>query len=242
MEQKTRPLFINALDVPQGCSAKRGRFMPAIWGYARVSREDQALALQLDALEAAGVPPANIMQEKESGARQRPVFDALLKKLQPGDSLVAWKVDRLGRDALAALIVARDLDALGVRIIITTLGVDSSTPAGRMVFGVLAQLAEFERATLIERTNAGLAAARKRGKHLGRRHSLKPHQQQEAKRMREEESQTYAQIAALFDGSRSVVWRSVNTPVRATGGPDRRAGAAEPSVRKVLGRQASRRK
>ncbi len=195
--------------------------MPDVWGYARVSREDQALALQLDALEAAGVPPANIMQEKESGARQRPVFDALLKKLGPGDSLVAWKVDRLGRDALAALTVARDLDKLGVRIVITTLGVDSSTPAGRMVFGVLAQLAEFERATLIERTNAGLAAARKRGKHLGRRHSLKPHQQHEAKRMREEEGQTYAQIAALFDVSRSVVWRSVNQPVRAIAGSDR---------------------
>ena len=128
-----------------------------------------------------------------------------------GRPLVAWKVDRLGRDALAALTVARDLNALGVRIVITTLGVDSSTPAGRMVFGVLAQHAEFERATLIERTNAGLAAARKRGKHLGRRHSLKPHQQQEAKRMREEEGQTYAQIAALFDVSRSVVWRSINT-------------------------------
>ena len=132
--------------------------MAAVWGYARVSREDQALALQLDALGAAGVPSANVVQEKESGARQRPVFDALLKKLNTGDSLVAWKVDRLGRDALAALTVARDLDARGVRIVITTLGVDSSTPAGRMVFGVLAQLAEFERATLIERTNAGLAA------------------------------------------------------------------------------------
>ena len=125
-------------------------------------------------------------------------FNALLKRLQPGDSLVAWKVDRLGRDALAALTIARDLDARGVRIVITTLGVDSSTPAGRMVFGVLAQLAEFERATLVERTNAGLAAARKRGTHLGRRFRLTPHQQREARRMRSDEGQTYAQIAALF--------------------------------------------
>ncbi len=69
--------------------------MSAVWGYARVSREDQQLALQLDALEAAGVPLANIVQEKESGARQRPAFDALLKKLQPGDSLVgAWCMDQ----------------------------------------------------------------------------------------------------------------------------------------------------
>ncbi len=89
-----------------------------------------------------------------------------------------------------------------------------------MVFGVLAQLAEFERATLIERTNAGLAAARKRGRRLGRRHSLTPHQQQEAKRMREED-QTYAQIAALFGVSRSVVWRSVNMQSNSGGSTSR---------------------
>ena len=195
--------------------------MPAVWGYARVSREDQQLALQLDALEAAGVPAENVVQEKESGARQRPAFDALLKKLNSGDSLIAWKVDRLGRDALAALTVARDLDHRGVRIVITTLGVDSSTPAGRMVFGVLAQLAEFERATLIERTNAGLAAARKRGQHLGRRFRLSPHQQKEARRMRAEEGKTYAQIAALFRVSRSVVWRWSVAAWFASDGPAR---------------------
>ena len=189
--------------------------MPDVWGYARVSHEDQQLALQLDALAAAGVPHGNIIKEKESGVRQRPAFDALLERLQPGDSLVAWKVDRLGRDALAALTIARDLDRRGVRIVITTLGVDSSTPAGRMVFGVLAQLAEFERATLIERTNAGLAAARKRGTHLGRRFRLSPHQQAEARRMRAQEGKTYAQIAALFRVSRSVVWRAVNAAAHA---------------------------
>ena len=188
--------------------------MSGVWGYARVSREDQQLALQLDALAAAGVPHGNIIKDKESGIRQRPAFDALLKRLQPGDSLVAWKVDRLGRDALAALTIARDLDRRGVRIVITTLGVDSSTPAGRMVFGVLAQLAEFERATLIERTNAGLAAARKRGTHLGRRFRLSPHQQKEARRMRAEEGKTYAQLAALFRVSRSVAWRAVNDDPR----------------------------
>ena len=116
---------------------------------------------------------------------------------------------------MAALTIARDLDARGVRIVITTLGVDSSTPAGRMVFGVLAQLAEFEHATLIQRTNAGLAAARKRGTHLGRRSRLTPHQQQkEARRIRADEGKTYAQLAALFRVSRSVVWRAVNGAAR----------------------------
>ena len=199
--------------------------MPDMWGYARVSREDQQLALQLDALAAAGVPHSNIIKEKESGVRQRPAFDALLRCLQPGDSLVAWKVDRLGRDALAALTIARDLDRRGVRVVITTLGVDSSTPAGRMVFGVLAQLAEFERATLIERTHAGLAAARRRGTHLGRRFRLTLHQQMEARRMRAEEGKTYAQIAALFRVSRSVVWRAVNGTIGTVADPK----AATPS-------------
>ena len=95
-----------------------------------------------------------------------------------------------------------------MRIVITTLGVGSSTPAGRMVFAVLAQLAEFERPALIERTNADLAAARKRGRRLGRRHSLTPHQQQEAKRRREKDNKTYAEIAALFGMPPAVVWRT----------------------------------
>ncbi len=162
--------------------------------------------------DTAGYIP-KLLHRVQGIVKARQLFAAeVLQKQYPEHrrNLVAWKLDRLGRDALAALTVARDLDACSVRIVITTLGVDSSTPAGHMGFGVLAQLAEFERATFIERTNVGPAAARKRGKRIGRRHSLTPHQQHEAKRMREED-QTYAQIAALFGVSRSVVWRSVNT-------------------------------
>jgi len=114
------------------------------------------------------------------------------------------------------LTVARDLDARGVRIVITTLGVDSSTPAGRMVFGVLAQLAEFERATLIERTNVGLAAAKKRGQRLGRRHSLTPHQQQEAKRMREKDGPRQQPRRQFGRGSRPE--RTQPQPVLQLGG------------------------
>lgn len=187
----------------------------AVWGYARVSKEDQRLALQLDALEAAGVPCGNVVTDEESGARQRPAFDALVAQLGPGDSLVAWKVDRLGRSAIEAILVARDLHARGVRIVITTLGLDSTTPAGRMMFGILAQLAEFERDTLIERTKAGLVAARKRGSRLGRRHTLTGHQQREARRMREEEGKSYAEIGALLGVSRSIVWRAVHAGVGA---------------------------
>ena len=94
------------------------------YGYARVSTEDQELGLQISALRDAGVPEANIVQEKASGkfGTDRPLYDALLRRLGDGDRLVVWKVDRLGRSTLDALQTAKDLDARGVHIVITTLG------------------------------------------------------------------------------------------------------------------------
>ena len=96
---------------------------------------------------------------------------------------MVWKVDRLGRSTLDALQAAKDLDARGVHIVITTLGIDLKTPTGRLVFGVMCQIAEFERELIRERVIAGLTEARKRGVALGRRHTLKPHQRAEAVRM-----------------------------------------------------------
>jgi len=101
----------------------------AIWGYARVSTEDQQLGLQVSALTEAGVPPRHIVREKASAkaSTDRPKYAELLAKLGDGDKLVVWKVDRLGRSTLDALNTARDLDARGVHIVITTLGVDLKT-------------------------------------------------------------------------------------------------------------------
>ena len=107
-----------------------------------------------------------------------------------------------------------ELKGRGVSLRATEQPVDTATAAGKAFLDMLGVFAEFERATLIERTNAGLAAARRRGTHLRRRFRLTPHQQGEARRMRAEEGKTYAQIAALFRVSRSVVWRAVNGPVR----------------------------
>jgi DNA invertase Pin-like site-specific DNA recombinase len=183
----------------------------SIYGYARVSTEDQELGLQVAALIDAGVAQKDIVKEKASGKEvaDRPKYVELLAKLRDGDKLVVWKVDRLGRSTLDALNTAKDLDARGVRIVITTLGVDLKTPAGRLVFGVLAQIAEFERELIKERVAAGIAAARKRGVAFGRRHTLPPNQRAEAVRMHREEGKSIGAIAALFGCGRTVVHRAI---------------------------------
>ena len=141
---------------------QRAYEMGATWGYARVSTEDQELGLQISALRAAGVPEANIVQEKVSGkaGSERPRYAALLDRLKDGDRLVVWKVDRLGRSTLESLNTAKDLDERGVHIVITTLGIDLKTSAGRLVFGMMVQIAEFERELIRERVKAGMADAR----------------------------------------------------------------------------------
>ena len=145
----------------------------------------------------------------ESSGTDRPLWDALLARLDADDTLTVWKVDRLGRSTLDALQAAKDLDARGVRIVITTLGIDLKTSAGRLVFGMMCQIAEFEHELIRERVIAGLAAAKKRGVSLGRRHTLKPHQRAEAVRMHLEEGKSIGSIAALFGCGRTVVHRAV---------------------------------
>jgi DNA invertase Pin-like site-specific DNA recombinase len=184
--------------------------MGQTFGYARVSTEDQELGLQVTALRAAGVPETHIVQEKASGKTggDRPLYAALLARLKTGDRLVVWKVDRLGRSTLDALQVAESLKERGVHIVITTLGVDLATPAGKLVFGVMAQIAEFEREQIRDRVVAGMAEAKRRGKHCGRKHTLNPHQRAEAARMHAD-GKSLGEIAALFGCGRTVVHRAV---------------------------------
>jgi DNA invertase Pin-like site-specific DNA recombinase len=184
--------------------------MGTLYGYARVSREDQDLALQLDALHGAGVSPCNVVTDKLSGAKDRPALDKLLATLAEGDSLVTWKVDRLGRGMSALCLLVDDLRARGVRLVILTLGLDTTSPVGRMVLGVMSSLAEFERSQLIERTNAGIAAAKRRGTHTGRPYKLTVHQRKEAARMASE-GKSCGDIAAHFNVSRMSAWRAVQS-------------------------------
>lgn len=189
--------------------------MSEIYGYARVSTDEQTTALQVDALKAAGVPRENLVEECISGAApHRPLFTELLDQLQPGDTLMVWKVDRLGRSTVDALQTAERLNKAGIRIVITTLGVDLSTPAGKLVFGILSQIAEFERDLIRERTKAGMASARARGRRPGPRNALTPHQRAEAARLAAE-GKSLGEIAALFRVGKSIVFRAVQA-ARAT--------------------------
>ena len=147
-------------------------------GYARVSKADgsQLLDLQRDALAQAGVPQACIYQDLTTGSKdQRPGLNACLKALRKDDTLIVWKLDRLGRNLQHLVNTAQALSDRGVGLqVLTGQGaqINTSTAAGRMVFGIFAALAEFERELIRERTIAGLASARMRGRKGGRRFSM----------------------------------------------------------------------
>ncbi len=143
-------------------------------GYMRISKSNgsQNLHLQKDALMAAGVEEDRIYQDEASGKRaDRPGLSECLKALQPGNTLVVWKLDRLGRDLRNLVNIVEDLRQRGVGFrVLTGQGaqIDTTTANGRLVFGLFAALAEFERELIIERTRAGLDAARARGRVGGR--------------------------------------------------------------------------
>ena len=145
-------------------------------GYARVSTEEQNLSLQRDALERAGV--ARVFEDHAGGAsKYRPGLDAALNMLGPGDTLVVWKLDRLGRDLRHLVNLVDDLTQrhIGLKVLAGEgASIDTSTANGRLVFGIFAALAEFERALIIERTKAGLAAARARGRNGGAPFKMTP--------------------------------------------------------------------
>ena len=147
-------------------------------GYVRVSKSDgsQSFDLQRDALVAAGVAPEAIYEDEASGkSDSRPGLDACLKALRAQDTLIIWKLDRLGRDLRHLVNVVQELAdrEVGFRVLAGQgAQIDTSTPAGRLVFGIFAALAEFERDLIRERTVAGLAAARARGRRGGRKFAL----------------------------------------------------------------------
>src|ERR1700731_2610720 len=149
-------------------------------GYVRVSKSDgsQTLDLQRDALIAAGVDPAQIYEDRASGRLDaRPGLDACLKALRTGDTLVVWKLDRLGRNLRHLVNVVHDLNARGIGLRVLTgqgAAIDTTTAAGKLVFGIFAALAEFERELIREPTTAGLPAARAGGPNGGRKPKMTP--------------------------------------------------------------------
>ncbi|RZK29707.1 MAG: recombinase family protein, partial [Hymenobacter sp.] len=140
-------------------------------GYARVSTRDQNLALQLDALAKAGCE--TIYQEQASGATTaRPELDRLLASLRPGDTVTIYKLDRLGRSLKHLLDMVAELEFRGVGLVSLTDAINTTSAQGRLVFNLFASLAEFERELIRERTHAGLASARARGRVGGRQRGL----------------------------------------------------------------------
>lgn len=149
-------------------------------GYARISKADgsQALAPQKDVLLAAGVGPGHLYEDRASGKRDdRPGLAACLKALRRGDVLVVWKLDRLGRDLRHLVNLVQELAERGAGLKVLTgqgAAIDTTTPAGKLAFGIFAAIAEFERELIVERTKAGLAAARARGRRGGRPYKMTP--------------------------------------------------------------------
>lgn len=157
--------------------------MSRLFAYCRVSKDSQTTANQLGEIEAAGfkVEPSRVTAEHISGgtyAQERKGFSALLKKLEAGDVLIVTKIDRLGRSLLDVVSTIDTLTALQVRVHCLALGgTDLTSPAGKLVLGIMAACAQFERELLIERTNAGIARAKKEGKRFGRPNALTEAQQ-----------------------------------------------------------------
>lgn len=170
-------------------------------GYARVSTQDQKPELQLDALAAAGCE--QIFHEKMSGkVRERPQLEACLRTVRKGDTLVVWRLDRLGRSLKDLVEIVHALEGRGIGFQSLTESIDTTTAGGRLVFHVFGALAEFEHNLIRDRTVAGLAAARARGRKGGRRLKLSTGDVRKAAAMLRDPIMTKTEVAAHFGISR----------------------------------------
>ena len=175
-------------------------------GYARVSTNDQDPTLQLDALHAANCE--RIYTETASGAqRDRPELTAALEYMREGDTLVVWKLDRLARSLRQLIETVGSLQDQGINFVSITDPIDTTTAAGRLIFHVFASLAEFERAQIGERTRAGLASARARGRLGGRPHALSETDISAAKALLSDPHITMAQVARRLNVAPSTLYR-----------------------------------
>ncbi len=184
-------------------------------GYARVSKADgsQVLDLQQDALIDAGVKSEHIYSDQISGKKdQRPGLEACLKALRQGDTLVVWKLDRLGRSLKHLVNTIQELSERGVGFKVLAgqgADIDTTTAAGKLVFGIFAALAEFERELIRERTIAGLNAARARGKKGGRKHNLTKGQVRLAQASMQSRDTSVSELCQELGVSRQTLYRYV---------------------------------
>ena len=181
----------------------------ALIGYARVSTQDQNADMQDDELLKAGCQ--KVFMDKASGvATERPQLTAALEYLREGDVLVVWRLDRLGRSLKHLVTVVADLEERNVGFRSLHESIDTTTPAGKLIFHVFAALAEFERDLIRERTVSGLAASRARGRMGGRKPSLSPKKVQVARQMYASGDSTVAEIAKVLGVSRATIYRHLD--------------------------------
>ena len=175
-------------------------------GYTRVSTVSQTLDQQNAALEAAGV--TKMFSDTMSGARDdRPGLAALLDYVRPGDTVVVWKLDRLGRNTMHILETVKALTERGVTLVSTTDGIDSSTPAGRMMIGVLGSLAEYERELIRERTALKRVASRANGTKFGRPRKVYDVQHIDTAKRMKADGHTAKDIAKFLGVGRATLYR-----------------------------------
>lgn len=178
-----------------------------IFGYARVSTDDQNLDAQTDALTAAGAE--RIFADKLSGAgRKRPELDQLFEQLRKGDVVIVTKYDRLARSLRDLLDIVEVIEKRGAGFRSLAEDINTTTSAGRLIFHVFASIAQFERERISERTKEGLEAARKRGRIGGRPAALSAAQKVEVRRMRDDDGKGISEIAQLFKVSLATVRRA----------------------------------
>ena len=184
------------------------------YGYARVSTEDQNPAMQLTALKKAGCK--TVFKDEVTGAHvNRPALVRCLKKLETGDTLIVWKLDRLGRSLRDLITMLDDFRSKGVRFKSLTEAIDTETPTGRAMWQMIGVLAELERSLIVERTRAGVKAAQRRGVKFGQKPKLTPERFTHAQKL-VQQGKTPTQAAKLVGVSRATLYRALQREAAAT--------------------------
>lgn len=169
-----------------------------IVGYARVSTSDQNLDLQLSALKAAGCARIYSDQGISGADFERPGLANVFDELRPGDMLIVWRLDRLGRSLIDLIKLVTDLGARQIEFRSLSEAIDTASSGGRLLFHLLAAMAEFERSLISERTKAGMAAARARGRRIGRKPAMTQLQRHEARKAIAEGVASIDKVAAQY--------------------------------------------
>src|SRR6266480_5035484 len=178
-------------------------------GYARVSTQDQTLDLQTDALKHAGCE--KIFTDTTTGARlERPGLQAAMNHLRAGDTLVVWRLDRLGRTLKHLIATIADLSDKGIGFKSLQENIDTTTSGGKLIFHIFGALAEFEREVIRERTQAGLLAARARGRKGGQPKALTPKQAAIAQALYNDKTNSISDICKTLNISRATLYRYIN--------------------------------